>query len=152
MSSSFHVSHFPRSGTKQITSLSSVPFYNHVIGGIWLLPSLCNCAPLSELLFVCQAVFCSQKSLCHQNCVYSWNAFNWQNAFSRVNLVEYVILTGLNWGFCRSLSSKERNPLIASEVEETRAARCIYSVSKSAATLKLVQHCIKAWRNKGKLC
>lgn len=152
VSSSFHVSHFPQSGTKQITSLSSVPFYNHVIGGMWLLPLLCNCALLSELLFVCQAVFCSQKSLCHQSCVYAWNAFNWQSAFSCVNLVEYMILTGLNWGFCQSLSSKERNSLIVSEVEEIHAARCIYSVGKSATTLKWVQYCIRAWQNKGKLC
>lgn len=50
-----------------------------------------------------------------------------------------MILGGLNQEFRQTLSSKERISLILSEVGDTRAAKCIYSINKSAMALKLLQ-------------
>lgn len=50
-----------------------------------------------------------------------------------------MILGGLNQEFHQTPSSKERIPLILSEVGETCAVKCIYSMNKSAVALKLLQ-------------
>ena len=50
-----------------------------------------------------------------------------------------MILGGLNQEFHQTLSSKERISLILSEVGESYAVKCVYSINKSAMALKLLQ-------------